>query len=60
MAHNIQPRGPIVHGGIEREGTILIVGQKPHVVHEVTRNVGAVQGDEALGPDRRVEELDVK
>ena len=50
----------VLQGGVKREGTILIVGQQAHVEEEVTRNVGAIQGDVALGANRRVEELDVE
>ena len=60
VAHDIQPCGAVVHSGVERESTILIVGQQAYVAKEVTRNVGTVEGDVALGANRRVEELDVE
>ena len=61
MAHDIQLLcGAAIHRGVERESTVLIVGQKSCVVEKVTRNVGAIQGDVALGADRRVEELDIE
>jgi hypothetical protein len=60
VAHDIQKSGLAVQGGIEREGPVLVVGKKADVVDEVARNVGAIQGDEAFGPDRRMEKLDVE
>ena len=60
MVHDVQLCEAAIDGGVERKSAVLIVGQQSYVVEKMTRNIGAIQGDVALGADRRMEELDVE